>query len=354
MLPNDLGVYLHDTPLRGLFAGADRRQSSGCVRVEDAARLERWLFQGRIPQPSGAPEQRVDLPEPVPVYIAYFTALPSRDGPTFLPDVYPGTAQRGVRAPARPEPPEASPARSWRGSAGTLPPLIASARGRPAALGRRLGRRADRPLAARAELIGQPRRKLARPFISWDCADGLSEAEPDRHDLRPVDSCRDRRRDPPRANHRIQHTGGRSADRPACRWGALMNSTTGQPDRATKGGFVGSPVPRTSLDSGAPARARPPSRRLAAVDSYPRRRPPRSAAPPVDPRISSPPKQSRARPGRFAAAVDHRRAAPHIMPGLNRGFRIRKLPAVGEAVRRNIEDADDLRLIEPDDALAER
>ncbi|MGE0179870.1 MAG: L,D-transpeptidase family protein [Sphingomonas sp.] len=88
MLPNDLGVYLHDTPLRGLFAGADRRQSAGCVRLEDAGRLERWLFRGRTPRPSGAPEQRVDLPEPVPVYIAYFTALPSRGGVTFIPDVY--------------------------------------------------------------------------------------------------------------------------------------------------------------------------------------------------------------------------------------------------------------------------
>ena len=85
MMPNDLGVYLHDTPLRQLFRG-DRAASSGCVRLEDAARLERWLFDGRMPRPSGAAEQRVDLPEPVPVYIGYFTALPSRDGVRFFPD----------------------------------------------------------------------------------------------------------------------------------------------------------------------------------------------------------------------------------------------------------------------------
>jgi murein L,D-transpeptidase YcbB/YkuD len=87
MMPNDLGVYLHDTPLRQLFRG-DRAASSGCVRLEDAARLERWLFDGRMPRPSGAAEQRVDLPEPVPVYIGYFTALPSRDGVRFFPDRY--------------------------------------------------------------------------------------------------------------------------------------------------------------------------------------------------------------------------------------------------------------------------
>jgi murein L,D-transpeptidase YcbB/YkuD len=88
MLPNDLGVYLHDTPLRDLFAGADRRQSSGCIRLEDAQRLGRWLFQGAMPRPSGAAEQRVDLPEPVPVYITYLTALPSRGGIVFRPDTY--------------------------------------------------------------------------------------------------------------------------------------------------------------------------------------------------------------------------------------------------------------------------
>lgn len=88
MMPNDLGVYLHDTPLRHFFAREDRRVSSGCVRLEDAARLERWLFRGRVPRASGAAEQRVDLPEAVPVYIAYFTALPSRDGVRFFADLY--------------------------------------------------------------------------------------------------------------------------------------------------------------------------------------------------------------------------------------------------------------------------
>jgi murein L,D-transpeptidase YcbB/YkuD len=37
MFPNELGIYLHDTPEKNLFAKADRRFSSGCVRVEDAS-----------------------------------------------------------------------------------------------------------------------------------------------------------------------------------------------------------------------------------------------------------------------------------------------------------------------------
>ncbi|MGA9581597.1 MAG: L,D-transpeptidase family protein, partial [Allosphingosinicella sp.] len=34
MLPNSLGIYLHDFPDKSLFARADRRISSGCVRLE--------------------------------------------------------------------------------------------------------------------------------------------------------------------------------------------------------------------------------------------------------------------------------------------------------------------------------
>ena len=92
MLPNDLGVYLHDTPLRapvrrrGPAAELGLRARRGC-----GAGWSAGCSAAGAPQPSGAPEQRVDLPEPVPVYIAYFTALPSRDGVAFLPDVYGAT-----------------------------------------------------------------------------------------------------------------------------------------------------------------------------------------------------------------------------------------------------------------------
>ncbi|HEX8308958.1 MAG TPA: L,D-transpeptidase family protein [Allosphingosinicella sp.] len=90
MLPNRLGIYLHDFPDKSLFARSDRRISSGCVRLEDAPRLARFLFGGRLPRPSGpAPEQRVDLPEPVPVYITYLTALPDpARGVALQRDVY--------------------------------------------------------------------------------------------------------------------------------------------------------------------------------------------------------------------------------------------------------------------------
>ena len=88
-MPNDLGIFLHDTPDRALFNEADRRLSSGCVRLEDAQRLSRWLFGRQVQAPSPDPELRVDLPEPVPIYITYFTAAPGEDGSiAFLGDVY--------------------------------------------------------------------------------------------------------------------------------------------------------------------------------------------------------------------------------------------------------------------------
>jgi murein L,D-transpeptidase YcbB/YkuD len=90
MLPNRLGIYLHDFPDKELFARDDRLLSSGCVRLEDAPRFARFLFGGREPEPKGSgPEQRVDLPEPVPVYFTYLTALPDpQRGLSLRRDVY--------------------------------------------------------------------------------------------------------------------------------------------------------------------------------------------------------------------------------------------------------------------------
>lgn len=89
MLPNRLGIYLHDTPRKTDFARADRRLSSGCVRLEDAGRLTRWLF-GDHPAAAaaGTPDRRVDLASPMPVFITYLTALPERGEVRFQPDVY--------------------------------------------------------------------------------------------------------------------------------------------------------------------------------------------------------------------------------------------------------------------------
>ena len=88
MLSDQLGIYLHDTPDRQLFASDDRRQSSGCIRLEDPRRLGRWLFGRPLVAHSDAPELRVDLPEPVPVYVTYLTVAPGENGLVFRDDSY--------------------------------------------------------------------------------------------------------------------------------------------------------------------------------------------------------------------------------------------------------------------------
>ena len=90
MFPNAQGIYLHDTPQKELLGEESRMFSGGCVRLEDAPRLAAWLYGGKSPTTkSPRPEQRVDLPKPVPVFLTYLTAMPAVGGSVaFLPDVY--------------------------------------------------------------------------------------------------------------------------------------------------------------------------------------------------------------------------------------------------------------------------
>jgi murein L,D-transpeptidase YcbB/YkuD len=86
--PSGEDIYLHDTPTREYFAKSQRTLSNGCVRLEDAKRLARWLL-GREPvAPSSDPEIRVQIPQGVPVFLTYLTAQPSSAGVTYLADVY--------------------------------------------------------------------------------------------------------------------------------------------------------------------------------------------------------------------------------------------------------------------------
>ncbi len=94
---NPLGIYLHDTPRKALFTEPKRNFSLGCVRVEDAARLARWVL-GREPvAPSAEPEQSVEVAGGVPVYITYLTAYADRGRLAFADDVYGRDPRAGER-----------------------------------------------------------------------------------------------------------------------------------------------------------------------------------------------------------------------------------------------------------------
>jgi murein L,D-transpeptidase YcbB/YkuD len=88
MFPNQFGVYLHDNPRRELFQKAARYFSGGCVRLEDAPRLGRWLFGRDLDWQSAGTEQAVPLAQPVPVYITYLTAMPDGGSIAYFDDVY--------------------------------------------------------------------------------------------------------------------------------------------------------------------------------------------------------------------------------------------------------------------------
>jgi murein L,D-transpeptidase YcbB/YkuD len=88
MMPNRFGIYLHDTPDKTVFDRDARWISNGCIRLQDASRLAVWLFgsmpEGRNPDV----EERVELREPVPVFVTYLTVETSADGIVFRADPY--------------------------------------------------------------------------------------------------------------------------------------------------------------------------------------------------------------------------------------------------------------------------
>lgn len=70
------GIYLHDTPRKELFAQSERSLSNGCVRLEDAPRLARWLLGQDADLTSASPERHVALARAVPITITYSDSVP--------------------------------------------------------------------------------------------------------------------------------------------------------------------------------------------------------------------------------------------------------------------------------------
>lgn len=97
LFPNHYNVYVHDTPSRKLFYNTERAYSHGCIRLHEPFQLAEYLLEN--PQKYSAAKiqkiidkgknKRVFLPEPIPIYILYFTAWADENGTVrFLNDVY--------------------------------------------------------------------------------------------------------------------------------------------------------------------------------------------------------------------------------------------------------------------------
>lgn len=95
--PNKDAVYLHDTPLKGLFGKTIRFESSGCVRVHNVDHLVAWILRdnpnwdlGRIQAMKHTGEQTdVKVTQGIGVYLAYVSAWATPDGQVhFRQDIY--------------------------------------------------------------------------------------------------------------------------------------------------------------------------------------------------------------------------------------------------------------------------
>jgi len=94
-IPNRFGVYLHDTPGKGLFANPVRAFSHGCMRLEAPRALAAALLavQGADAEVEAAigtgRTRRVALRKPVLVLVVHHTVQASPDGrAVFHPDIY--------------------------------------------------------------------------------------------------------------------------------------------------------------------------------------------------------------------------------------------------------------------------
>lgn len=95
VMPNDYTVYLHDTPEKALFEKPTRAFSHGCIRVGGALAFASTLLAGTFDQKqidvvlASGKTTTLSLAEPLPVYIAYFTADGAEPGAVrFHADTY--------------------------------------------------------------------------------------------------------------------------------------------------------------------------------------------------------------------------------------------------------------------------
>jgi murein L,D-transpeptidase YcbB/YkuD len=101
-IPNNQSIYLHDTPVKSLFNKDFRALSHGCVRLENAGLLAKYLltFEGQSSEGQRSEQkmaaalntgntQYVSLNNDLPAYITYQTAWFNQQGVLhFSADIY--------------------------------------------------------------------------------------------------------------------------------------------------------------------------------------------------------------------------------------------------------------------------
>ncbi len=97
LFPNEHAIYMHDTPVRELFARDRRAYSHGCVRLQDPIGFAHLLLSLQDDNPAATferlremeEERWIRVREAIPVYVTYRTAWLDGDGTRqFRADVY--------------------------------------------------------------------------------------------------------------------------------------------------------------------------------------------------------------------------------------------------------------------------
>jgi murein L,D-transpeptidase YcbB/YkuD len=97
IMPNAFNVYLHSTPAQSLFGRSSRAFSHGCVRVADPVALAQyvlrdepsWTRESIVAAMNGMRPLRINLRQPIRVFIVYGTAVATESGTVlFFDDIY--------------------------------------------------------------------------------------------------------------------------------------------------------------------------------------------------------------------------------------------------------------------------
>ena len=98
MFPNGNSVYMHDTPMKSLFKRSYRAYSHGCIRLARPMEMLQYLAEHGYLSKDWAGVRAdldtwklktVNLVNPIPVHVGYFTAYVAQGGGVrFFPDIY--------------------------------------------------------------------------------------------------------------------------------------------------------------------------------------------------------------------------------------------------------------------------
>jgi murein L,D-transpeptidase YcbB/YkuD len=97
LFPNSYDIYFHDTPAKSLFSKDKRAYSHGCIRLSEPEKMAQYLLKDDSAWPpdkieeamNSGEEQTVNIKDPIPVFITYYTAWVDETGLlNFRDDIY--------------------------------------------------------------------------------------------------------------------------------------------------------------------------------------------------------------------------------------------------------------------------